>query len=125
MGSRAVVVACRDEASARERFGVTTGEAGIVYTRTGRRFFNDANLERRFLDRGEAGELLGKSERQFRRYRERYEEDGEKGLLDRRLGKPSPKRVPACAAQLMLELYAGVYRGPLNQAPPVRSSFGY
>jgi len=51
MGSRAVVVACRDEASARERFGVTTGELGVVYTRTGRRFFNDADLERRFLDR--------------------------------------------------------------------------
>src|SRR5437660_8302912 len=51
MGSRAVVVACRDEAAARERFGVTTGEPGIVYTRTGRPFFNDPDLERRFLDR--------------------------------------------------------------------------
>ncbi|MHB1556136.1 MAG: polynucleotide kinase-phosphatase [Isosphaeraceae bacterium] len=51
MGSRAVVVVCRDADAARERFGVTTGEAGIVTTRTGRRFFNDADLERRFLDR--------------------------------------------------------------------------
>ncbi|WP_165250639.1 polynucleotide kinase-phosphatase [Paludisphaera soli] len=51
MGSRAVVVACRDEAVARERFGVDTGELGVVVTRTGRRFFNDADLERRFLDR--------------------------------------------------------------------------
>ncbi len=51
MGSRAVVVACRDEQAARERFGVATGELGIVTTRTGRRFFNDADLERRFLDR--------------------------------------------------------------------------
>ncbi len=51
MGSRAVVIACRDEEAARERFGVTTGELGIVTTRTGRRFFNDADLERRFLDR--------------------------------------------------------------------------
>jgi protein phosphatase len=51
MGSRAVVIACRDEASARERFGVTSGEVGIVYTRTGRRFFDDPDLERRFLDR--------------------------------------------------------------------------
>src|SRR4051812_37493120 len=41
MGSRAVVVACRDGAAARERFGDTTGELGVVYTRTGRRFFND------------------------------------------------------------------------------------
>ena len=51
MGSRAVVIACRDEAAARERFGVTTGELGIVYTRTGRRLFDDADLERRLLDR--------------------------------------------------------------------------
>jgi protein phosphatase len=51
MGSRAVVVVCRDEAAARERFGVTSGEAGIVTTRTGRRFFNEPALEARFLDR--------------------------------------------------------------------------
>ncbi len=51
MGSRAVVVVCRDEQAARERFGVTEGEIGIVYTRTGRRFFNDPELERQFLDR--------------------------------------------------------------------------
>ena len=42
----------------------------------------------------EAGELLGMSERQFRRYRDRYEEGGLEGLIDKRLGKPSPKRVP-------------------------------
>jgi transposase len=59
----------------------------------------------------EAGELLGMSERQFRRYRDRYEEEGLDGLLDRRLGKPSPKRVPSADAQLMLELYGGAYRG--------------
>jgi polynucleotide kinase-phosphatase len=51
MGSRAVVVVCRDEAAARERFGVAGGEVGVVYTRTGRRFFSDAALERAFLDR--------------------------------------------------------------------------
>jgi transposase len=59
----------------------------------------------------EAGELLGMSERQFRRYRDRYEEAGLEGLRDRRLGKPSPKRVPSADAQLMLELYGGAYRG--------------
>ena len=41
----------------------------------------------------EAGELLGMSERQLRRYRYRFEEDGLDGLKDRRLGKASPKRV--------------------------------
>jgi hypothetical protein len=51
------------------------------------------------------------SERQFRRYRGRYEEDGLEGLCDRRLGKPSAKRVPSEAALLMKELYEGPYRG--------------
>lgn len=51
MGSRAVVVICQDEAAARDRFGIAEGESGIVYTRTGRRFFNDLVLERQFLDR--------------------------------------------------------------------------
>jgi transposase len=67
--------------------------------------------ERGDLSMLEAGELLGMSERQFRRYRDRYEEDGVDGLLDRRLGKSSPKRVPAADAQLMLELYRGAYLG--------------
>jgi protein phosphatase len=51
MGSRAVVIVCRDEQAAGERFGVTEGEVGIVYTRTGRRFFNEAASEAQFLDR--------------------------------------------------------------------------
>ena len=59
----------------------------------------------------EAGELLGVSERQFRRYRDRYEEGGLEGLADGRLGTPSPKRVPLADARLMLELYGGAYRG--------------
>jgi protein phosphatase len=42
MGSRAVVVICRDEETARRRFGVSGEGIGIVYTRTGRRFFGDA-----------------------------------------------------------------------------------
>jgi protein phosphatase len=51
MGSRAVAVLCKDESAARERFGIDTGEVGIITTRTGRRFFNDAALERQLLDR--------------------------------------------------------------------------
>jgi len=39
------------------------------------------------LNQGEAGELLGVSQRTFRRWQARYEEDGEAGLLDRRLGR--------------------------------------
>jgi protein phosphatase len=51
MGSRAVVIICQDESVATQRFGVTTGDLGIITTRTGRRFFNDPDLERRFLHR--------------------------------------------------------------------------
>jgi protein phosphatase len=50
MGSRAVLVVCRDEQTALERFGIV-GEAGIVYTRTGRRFFPDSAIEVQFLAR--------------------------------------------------------------------------
>src|ERR1700724_4702277 len=67
--------------------------------------------ERRELSMMEAGELLGMSERQFRRYRERFEEEGDAGLLDRRLGKPSPKRIEADEIERMLELYRTTYRG--------------
>jgi len=59
----------------------------------------------------EAADLLGISERQLRRWRERYEEDGPDGLTDRRVGRPSPKRVPAAQRERMLELYRGTYRG--------------
>jgi protein phosphatase len=51
MGSRAVFVVCRDEDAARRAFGVSDGSAGIVYTRTGRRFFEDCDLEAAVLDR--------------------------------------------------------------------------
>jgi protein phosphatase len=57
MGSRAVVVVCRDEATAQERFGVDTGELGAIYTRTGRPFFDDPALTEAALARirGAAG----------------------------------------------------------------------
>jgi transposase len=63
------------------------------------------------LSMEEAGELLGMSERQFRRYRDRYEDAGEDGLRDRRLGKLSTRRVPAEAIEEVLELYRHRYLG--------------
>lgn len=50
MGSRAVVIVCRDEEAARRRFGVVDEGIGTVYTRTGRRFFDDANREAELLE---------------------------------------------------------------------------
>jgi hypothetical protein len=67
--------------------------------------------ERRELSMMEAGELLGMSERQFRRYRDRFEEEGEAGLTDRRLGRPSQTRIAVTEIDRMLELYRTVYRG--------------
>ncbi len=51
MGSRAVVVLCQDEDAALRRFGVAGQGIGVCYTRTGRPFFQDAELERALLDR--------------------------------------------------------------------------
>jgi protein phosphatase len=51
MGSRAVVVVCRDAAAAKRRFGVVDEGVGIVHTRTGRRFFSDTALELELLAR--------------------------------------------------------------------------
>jgi protein phosphatase len=51
MGSRAVVIVCRDEAAAKKDFGIAREGIGICYTRTGRRFFDDRALEGAFLAR--------------------------------------------------------------------------
>ena len=51
MGSRAVLVICRDEHVARLRFGIVEDGIGICYTRTGRRFFEDRALEAHLLER--------------------------------------------------------------------------
>jgi transposase len=63
------------------------------------------------LSAAEAAEWLGVSERTFRRQRARYDEEGVSGLLDRRLGKASPHRVPADEVERVLELYRTRYAG--------------
>ena len=63
------------------------------------------------LNQEEAAELLGVSERTFRRWTRRYEEEGEAGLLDRRLGKASGRRVPADRAEEVERLYRERYQG--------------
>ncbi|MER7957828.1 polynucleotide kinase-phosphatase [Streptomyces sp. NPDC096030] len=50
MGSRAVALVCRDEETARERFGVT-GVTGALHTRTGRPFFDDPEVTEQVLER--------------------------------------------------------------------------
>ncbi len=51
MGSRAVIVLCSNPETALKRFGITDGTRGIIYTRTGRRFFDDADTETELLNR--------------------------------------------------------------------------
>lgn len=51
MGSRAVVIVCRDEEAVRRKFGIINERIGICYTRTGRRFFDNPELEAEFLQR--------------------------------------------------------------------------
>lgn len=63
------------------------------------------------LSQLEAAELLGVGERTFRRWRQRYEEEGAPGLLDRRLGKASGKRVPVDREAEVEALYRTRYSG--------------
>ncbi len=63
------------------------------------------------LNQIEAGELLGISERTFRRWCRRHEEDGESGLLDRRICKASGKRVPVDRCDEVEYLYRTRYQG--------------
>src|ERR1700722_224314 len=66
--------------------------------------------ERSELSQMEAAELLGISERTFRRWRARHREAGEAGLADRRLA-PSLRRAPVAEIERMLGLYRDLYRG--------------
>jgi len=54
MGSRAVVVLCRDVSVAQRRFGIGEEGRGVIHTRTGRRFFGDRDMEAALLDRLDA-----------------------------------------------------------------------
>ncbi|GIG59317.1 polynucleotide kinase-phosphatase [Longispora fulva] len=51
MGSRAVVLVCRDQAAALARFGVPDGSSGAIHTRTGRPFLTDPSQTEALLDR--------------------------------------------------------------------------
>lgn len=57
----------------------------------------------------QAAEIIGITDRQMRRWRERYEQFGVRGLFDRRRGKPSPKRVAAATVERVLQLYREKY----------------
>lgn len=61
------------------------------------------------LSQAEAAEVLGMSERNFRRWQVRYEADGAEGLYDRRLGRVSARRAPVDEVMTVLELFDSRY----------------
>src|SRR5215469_14558951 len=63
------------------------------------------------LSKLEGAELLGIDERTFRRWCRRYREEGEAGLVDRRLGKPSERQVPVDEALAVETLYRERFAG--------------
>ena len=70
-----------------------------------------ARRQQRILTMAEAGEMLGVTERTFRRWSGRYDTDGVEGLQDRRLGRPSGRAVPVDEALRMVTLYETRYTG--------------
>ena len=57
----------------------------------------------------DAAEIIGVTDRTMRRWRERLEAEGYSGLVDRRKGNPSDKRVPLARVEEVLRLYREVY----------------
>src|SRR6201990_1181780 len=57
----------------------------------------------------QAAEILGISDRHMRRWRGRYVEEGYNGLLDRRRGQPSRRRVPVATVEKVFALYRERY----------------
>ena len=65
----------------------------------------------RRLTQEEAARLLGVCERTFRRYVDRYEDEGLDGLVDKRLGQVSAQRAPVDEVVRTETLYRESYRG--------------
>ena len=70
------------------------------------------------LSQAEAAEVLGVSERTFRRWRDRYEAEGADGLYDRRLGRLSARRAPVDEVARVLEFVRHPLLGLHGQALP-------
>ena len=58
-----------------------------------------------------AAGILGVTERTIRRMRQRYDQSGDQGLLDKRAKRPSPKRAPQSETERILRLYREAYAG--------------
>jgi transposase len=65
--------------------------------------------EAKELTQAEASEILGINVRTFQRWAERFEAEGDDGLVDRRIGRRSPKRAPQEELERMLGLFRDKY----------------
>lgn len=63
------------------------------------------------LTQAEAARLLGVCERTFRRYIDRYEDEGLSGLIDKRMGQVSSRRAPVDEVLRLEALYRQRYDG--------------
>jgi len=63
------------------------------------------------LTQEEAANLLGMSDRTFRRYISRYEDGGLEGLFDRRLSRESMRKAPVDEVLKLMDLYRERYSG--------------
>lgn len=63
------------------------------------------------LTQEEAARLLGVCDRTFRRYVDRYEEEGFEGLMDKRLTQPSARKAPGAEVQDVVERYRKRHQG--------------
>ncbi|WP_139861045.1 ISNCY family transposase [Bradyrhizobium ivorense] len=90
--------------------GGTMGTASI-HEGVRRMRFSDLleRTEARELTQEGAAELLGVSVRTFQRWAERYEAEGDDGLVDRRMGRRSPRRAPEAELERMLGLFRDKY----------------
>ncbi len=65
----------------------------------------------RRLSQKEASLMLGICERSFRRYRDRYEEQGITGILDKRISQASHRRAPVDEVMALGEQYKRDHEG--------------
>ena len=63
------------------------------------------------LTQEEAARLLGVCERTFRRYIDRYEDDGMEGVIDKRLNQVSHRRAPVDEVMQLVDRYRSRHEG--------------
>ena len=99
------------------------GRAGVLQEIRRMRF--EALLdrhERGGLSQIEAAEMLGVSERTFRRWRDRLRDEGPEGLADRRIGKPSSRRAAEDEILRMLGCQRRSSSDPLWRVSPIEGA---